>query len=105
MTQFEIYSVASVSLFGLGLFGLIALPNILRKILSFNVLGVGIFLFLVATAQRDDPTQPDPVPQAMVLTGIVVAVSVTAFALALLQRLHGETGMTMLDDEKAESDQ
>ena len=49
-------------------------------------MGSGAFLVLVGFAQRDGTA--DPVPQAMVLTGIVVAVAATALALALLRRLH-----------------
>jgi len=36
--------------------------------------------------------RPDPVPQALVLTGIVIAVSTTAFALALMVRLFRKQG-------------
>jgi multicomponent Na+:H+ antiporter subunit C len=35
----------------------------------------------------------DPVPQAMVITGIVVAISATALALALVLRIANATGM------------
>lgn len=51
-------------------------------------MGGGVFHVLVAVAYRGLDTAPDPVPQALVLTGIVVAVSATAFALALGQRLE-----------------
>jgi multicomponent Na+:H+ antiporter subunit C len=43
---------------------------------------------LVAVAYRGLDQAPDPVPQALVLTGIVVAVSATALALALWSRLE-----------------
>jgi multicomponent Na+:H+ antiporter subunit C len=45
-------------------------------------MGTGVFMVLVATAVSDGRVA-DPVPHAMVLTGIVVAVSATAFSLAL----------------------
>ena len=46
---------------------------------------IGVFMMLVALASRTTgiATRPDPVPHAMVLTGIVVAVSATALGLAL----------------------
>jgi multicomponent Na+:H+ antiporter subunit C len=53
-------------------------------------MGSGIFLVLVGLAQRQD--HADPVPQAMVLTGIVVAVAATALALALVRKLHALSG-------------
>lgn len=99
MSQFDLYALTSIALFGMGLYGLIALPNLLRKILAFNVMGIGIFLFLVNTAGRVSADTPDPVPLAMVLTGIVVAVSATTFALSILRRIHAETGQTELTSE------
>lgn len=81
-----LYALGGVLLFVLGLSGMILLGQPLRKILAFNLMGSGTFLVLVGLAQRDGVA--DPVPQAMVLTGIVVAVAATALALALLRRLH-----------------
>ncbi|MEW5893899.1 MAG: NADH-quinone oxidoreductase subunit K [Pseudomonadota bacterium] len=80
-----LYALAGVLLFALGLGGIVLLRHALRRILAFNVMGSGAFLVLVGLAQRDGGA--DPVPQAMVLTGIVVAVAATALALALLRRL------------------
>ena len=86
MTPGLLYALGGVLLFVLGLGGMILLGQPLRKILAFNLMGSGTFLVLVGLAQRDGVA--DPVPQAMVLTGIVVAVAATALALALLRRLH-----------------
>lgn len=86
MTPALLYALGGVLLFVLGLSGMILLGQPLRKILAFNLMGSGTFLVLVGLAQRDGVA--DPVPQAMVLTGIVVAVAATALALALLRRLH-----------------
>ena len=41
----------------------------------------------------------DPVPQAMVITGIVVAFAASALAVALILRLQEETGTVMLDPD------
>jgi multicomponent Na+:H+ antiporter subunit C len=94
----SIYAGAGAALFALGLYGLAVHPHLLRKILAFNVAGSGAFLVLVSLPQRVRGAPPDPVPQALVLTGIVVAVSATAFALALLRRLHEATGKADLDE-------
>lgn len=80
-----LYALAGVLLFALGLGGIVLLRHALRRILAFNVMGSGAFLVLVGLAQRDGGA--DPVPQAMVLTGIVVSVAATALALALIRRL------------------
>ena len=41
----------------------------------------------------------DPVPQALLITGIVVAFSATALAVALLLRLFDETGSVTLSSD------
>jgi len=90
MTPGLIYALTGVALFALGLAGVILLAQALRRILAFNLMGSGAFLVLVGLAQRDGGV--DPVPHAMVLTGIVVAVASTALALALARRLAGGDG-------------
>lgn len=88
----EIFGFAAACLVGLGLYGLIVHPSALRKILSFNVMGSGIFLLLGVIARRGAAAGlvADPVPQALVITGIVVAFSATALAVALIRRLDDE---------------
>jgi multicomponent Na+:H+ antiporter subunit C len=98
MNPFLLYSLVSVALFCIGLHGLIVQAHLLRKLLALNIMGSAVFLFLVAVAYRNRLEAPDPVPHAMVLTGIVVAVSATAFALALARRIHAMTGQVTLED-------
>ena len=81
MTPGLIYALVGLVLFVLGSGGVILLTHPVRRILAFNLMGSGVFLVLVGLAQRDG--HADPVPQAMVLTGIVVSVAATALALAL----------------------
>lgn len=90
MSSGLLFACAGVLLFAMGMAGVILIGHLLRRILAFNVMGSGAFLILVGLAQRHDIA--DPVPQAMVLTGIVVAVAATALALALVRRLHALTG-------------
>lgn len=96
---FTWYALTGVALFGLGLHALVARRHLLRKVMALNVLGSGVFLVLVATAGRD-PAAPDPVPHAMVLTGIVVAVSATALALALARRIRAADGCSYLPEDR-----
>ena len=91
MSPYLWYALIGAALFCTGLGGLIIHRHLLRRVLAINVLGNGVFLIFVALANRAGD-QPDPVPLAMVLTGLVVAVSATALALVLIgrvQRLHG----------------
>jgi multicomponent Na+:H+ antiporter subunit C len=82
------FALVGAAIIGVGLHGLIARPHLLRKLIALNVIGAGVFLILVALAARSGDGGPDPVPHAMVLTGIVIAVSFTAFAVVLAVRLE-----------------
>jgi multicomponent Na+:H+ antiporter subunit C len=96
MNAVRVFGLCAAALVGLGLYGLIASPQPLRKILAFNLLGSGVFLMFGVVARRGAAAGlgGDPVPQALVITGIVVAFSATAMAVALLLRLFPTTGWT-----------
>ena len=96
------YALAGVGLFCLGLHALVVHAHLLRKILALNVMGSGVFLVLVGLAKRVAGALPDPVPHAMVITGIVVAVSATALALVLMFKVAAETGRAELPGEGSE---
>jgi multicomponent Na+:H+ antiporter subunit C len=104
MSAVPLFGLCGAGLVGLGLFGLITNPHPLRKILFFNLLGSGVFMLFGVAARRGAAAGlgGDPVPQAMVITGIVVAFSATAMAVALLVRLQ-ETGRVELDSESGEN--
>jgi multicomponent Na+:H+ antiporter subunit C len=100
MTTGLLFALVGVALFALGVAGVALIAQLLRRVLAFNLMGSGAFLVLVGLAQRGDV--PDPVPQAMVLTGIVVAVAATALALALVRRLHALTGRLELPEDEGD---
>ncbi|KPQ11119.1 MAG: multicomponent Na+:H+ antiporter subunit C [Saliniramus fredricksonii] len=79
-----LYGLCGAALIGLGLYGFVAHRRLIRRVLAFNVIGSGIFLLFGASAYRDPAAGADPVPQAMIITGIVVALAATALALALI---------------------
>lgn len=85
MTGIEPLAIAAAGLMGIGLYGFCLCRHAVRRLLSINLFGNGVFLALILIARRL-PDGPDPVPHAMVLTGIVIAVSATAFGLALVRR-------------------
>ena len=107
MNPATIFGLCAAVLVGLGLFGVIVQPQPLRKLLAFNVLGGGVFLLFGIVARRGEAAGfgADPVPQAMVITGLVVAFAATALAVALLRRLFDETSRATLrpDDDGADS--
>ncbi len=98
VTASTLYGLCAAALVGIGLYGLIVNPQPLRKILSFNLIGSGVFVIFGVVARRGAALGMggDPVPQALVITGIVVAFSATALAVALVLRLHEMTGAATL---------
>ena len=96
-----LHGFCSTVLVGLGLYGLIMHPEPLRKILAFNLVGGGVFLLFGVVARRGAAMGfgGDPVPQALVITGLVVAFAATALAVALLLRLFQETERAILHSD------
>lgn len=95
------YELASMLLFVIGFLTLLIQRNLIKKIIGMNIMDTSVFLFLAAkgyVAGRMSPIIRDgvtdaslyinPIPSGLVLTGIVVAVSTTAFALALALRWY-----------------
>lgn len=101
MNAATLFGLCGAALVGMGLYGLIVQPQLLRKILAFNLLGGGVFLLFGVVARRGAAAgfDGDPVPQAMVITGIVVAFSATALAVALVLRLFQVSAQTTLTCE------
>jgi multicomponent Na+:H+ antiporter subunit C len=101
MSAATIFGLCAAVAVGLGLYGVIVNPQPLRKILAFNLLGSGVFLLFGVVARRGAAAGfgGDPVPQALVITGIVVAFSATALAVALVLRLFQAAGSTTLGSE------
>lgn len=88
MTTWSAFAAAGLAVVAVGLHGLSnGRSRRVRRILALNVASSGVFLVLVALAYRAPAPGADPIPHALVLTGIVVSVSATALALALARRL------------------
>ena len=98
MTSDWLYLGAGAALTGLGVYGVLVAEHVLRKILALNLLGSAVFLLLVVFGRRGEGPL-DPLPQALVLTGMVVAVATTALALALMLALYQRSGAADLDAE------
>jgi multicomponent Na+:H+ antiporter subunit C len=104
MSSITLYGLLGAALVGLGLYGLIVHPRPLRKILAFNLLGAGVFLLFGVVARRGAAAGfgGDPIPQALVITGMVVAFAATALAVALLLRLAETGGAATLAEPAAD---
>ena len=100
METYHIYSLTSAVLFVIGIGGVFASKHFIKKIIATIIMGGGVFLAFVSFAQRDALTFADPVPHALVITGIVVAVASAAFALALARRIYQLTGEESFTNDK-----
>jgi len=102
MTTVTLFGLCGAVLVGLGLYSALIHPQPLRKLIGFNLVGSGIFLIFGVIARRGawSGVGGDPVPQALVITGIVVAFAGTTLAAGLLLRLFEETGTATLESPR-----
>ena len=105
------YAVTASLLFAVGFLHVLLHPDLIRKVVAFNIMDSSVFLLLasrgmiagrtaaILTDSGADPSRyVNPIPAGLVLTGIVVSVSVSAFSLALVQRIYGTYGSVDLRD-------
>lgn len=88
MSAVSWFLLVGATLFALGTVRLLTAPDLVVRLVALNVAGSGGLLALVALAARTE--EPDPVPHALALTGIVITVAVTGVGLAVVRRLEGE---------------
>ncbi|GEM_PF-2041021 len=98
MPDHRIYLLAGAALFVIGFYSLLVQAHLLRRIMALNVMGSGVFLVFIALGALTPGAFPDPVPNAMVLTGIVVSVCATGLGLALADRLQTDADKVELED-------
>jgi multisubunit Na+/H+ antiporter MnhC subunit len=91
-------------LFLTGLYGVITRRNLIKIAISLSVMEFSVFLLLALIGYIDggvapivDPSDPvktyvDPLPQAMVLTAIVIGLATTAMLMAVIIRLYRKYG-------------
>ena len=106
------YETAAVILFFIGFMTLLLHRNIIKKIIGMNIMDSATFLFLAANGLIEGRVAPfasvgeaatverfiNPIPTGLVLSGIVVSVSVTAFSFALAYRLNQRFGTLDVDE-------
>ncbi len=101
--------IVAMLLFCIGLYTVIVRRNIIKKLIGLNIMETSVFLFLISLGYLENGIAPvraggadpsrmvNPLPQALILTGIVVAVSVTALALSLVILLYRQYGTLDVD--------
>ena len=93
----------------IGLHGMLVRPNLVKKLMAMNIMQVAVIMFFISLAVKTGGTAPielhgtghgkpnaatyiNPLPHALMLTAIVVGVSTTGVALALLIRIYRHYG-------------
>jgi len=103
--------LASIMLFLIGLHTMLTHANLIKKVMGMNIMETGIFLFLVSIGYAHGTLSPiirqsgpeqgliytNPLLAAIVLTGIVIAVSTTAYALSIIIKLYEQCGTLDVD--------
>ena len=95
----------SLLVFMIGLYGVMSKNNLVKKIMGLTIMNSSIVLFFISIGYRKSGLAPileegmtggttatvvDPVPQALMLTAIVIGMSITALALALIVRIYAK---------------
>jgi len=99
------FYIGAFSLVLIGLFIIMTKKNLIKVIIGLSILDTGIYLFLIAIGYLREGTAPifskpglhsenivDPVPQALVLTAIVIGVAILSLALTLAIKLYKHYG-------------
>lgn len=107
------YYTGAFGLIFIGLLIMLIKSNLIKVIIGLSIMETGINLFLVAVGYISRGTAPifsdpslkaeqmvDPVPQALVLTAIVIGVAVLALALSLAIRMYQHFGVLDLREIK-----
>lgn len=101
--EFYHYWVFAVLLM-IGLFGVIAKRNLVKKLVGLSLFQSAVFLFYITMGKVDGGTAPivgmtdstdvfsNPLPQVLILTAIVVGISTTALGLSIVVRIKEAYG-------------
>ncbi len=101
------YYLGSISLVVIGIYIVIAKKNLIKIIIGLDIMDTGVNLLLISVGYVKNATAPienvpgpyvDPIPQALVLTAIVIGVSVMALALSIAIGIYKKTGTLELDE-------
>ncbi len=103
--------IGSMSLFLVGLFGLITRKHIIKIFISISIMESSLFLMFIGLTYRVDSIAPiidevhkdvnimnDPIPHAMILTAIVIAMAVLSLGVSFAIEYYKLTGKTNIDE-------
>ncbi|MGQ7788685.1 NADH-quinone oxidoreductase subunit K [Nesterenkonia sp. PF2B19] len=84
------YGLIGIAVAVAGLVRLVTVQDLVARLVSLNVMGVGSLLLIMAVASRG--AEVDPLLSALVITGLVITVAFTGLGAVLIRRLEGPDG-------------
>ena len=96
--------IGAIALFVIGLRIVVIHSNLIKRVMGINIMGTGVFLFFISIGNvtggvtpivdpnTQNATYINPLPSVLILTGIVVVVSITVYALSLVIRIYETYG-------------
>jgi len=120
--SFDYQNIITISVYGsaialilIGIYAVLIKKNLIKIVIGMSIVDAGLHLLFVAIGYINNGTAPifspgnegrvsqmvDPIPQALVLTAIVIGFATTAVALALVIRLYKHHGSASIDNIKS----
>ncbi len=114
-SDFTFGEITAIIIFFIGIYGIIARRNIVKTVLSFGIMEMGVILFFLSSGANAEKAPiladtsasasvADPIPQALMITAIVIGVGVTAVALTMFINLYHKYGTTNWQKAKGARD-
>ena len=103
MLRSDLFTVVAIVVAVLGVVRLLTCRDLIQRIIALNVASGGVLMTLLVVATQTG--DPDAVPHALALTGIVITVSVTGLALVIVRKIEAaEAERSETQDETQESE-
>lgn len=112
-----IVTVSSFMIFAIALIGILTKKNLIKIFISISIAEASLFLYFIGSHFTSEKTAPivadgittfsanmaDPVPQAMILTTIVIAIAILALAMSFIikyQKLSNNIDIDKMGEER-----
>lgn len=91
-------------LFAIGLYGVLVKKNLIKMVVGLAIMEYAVNLFFVLVGYRSEAMYPvfskgevarwmvDPLPQALILTAIVIGLAITALMVSIAVRIYEKYG-------------
>ncbi|WP_457752447.1 NADH-quinone oxidoreductase subunit K [Thermococcus sp.] len=110
MIHISVYYFGAISLILIGLYAILVKKNVLKMLIGLSIMETGVNLLLISVGYISGRSAPilsegigpnqavDPIPQALVLTAIVIGVATTAMALSVAIILYEKYGTLNVEE-------